>query len=441
MRHLGFISTLLALFLFERETSALTLDSLLQKTIENNPQIQQARSNLERASGRRLVFRSVVLPDATLGAAGGIEGGHRAGVKPVQPFGFARGNIVQPFFDAAVPASLRRGDIEVLIAQQQLNVAVVEQLHSARTAYYTAVYNRSLKRLREEQRHRLEEITNNQTARYQSGLVDRNAVVSAEVQMRELEPRIEAAQRAYGGASLALADAMGDELGPVDVSPEPEAELRYIPALVKVDAATAANQRPDLQLARLLVKAANEDQRIIEAGYYPTIRGSVAGTYIPVSGIRRENVASPRRSDNVISSEIQESAAFTWRVVDNGKVGGAVLRQRSAREINELQLRKLETEVPRELARIQDDLAAIATKHAALTQASLAAEANATTVEQNLAGGVVSQLEFRLAQNAYLEIRSGLLALTYQQNLALAERDRAMGRYLQFSAETGQNVQ
>ncbi len=46
-----------------------------------------------------------------------------------------RGNLAQTLFNMAVPPSLRRGDIEVLIAQQQLNVAVVEQLHAARLRF------------------------------------------------------------------------------------------------------------------------------------------------------------------------------------------------------------------------------------------------------------------------------------------------------------------
>jgi hypothetical protein len=61
-----------------------------------------------------------------------------------------RGNLEQTLFNMAVPPSLRRGDIEVLIAQQQLNVAVVEQLHAARLAFYTALYNRSLESIRDE---------------------------------------------------------------------------------------------------------------------------------------------------------------------------------------------------------------------------------------------------------------------------------------------------
>jgi hypothetical protein len=92
------------------------------------------------------------------------------------------------------------------------------------------------------------------------------------------------------------------------------------------------------------------------------------------------------------------------------------------------------------MARIRHDLQAVSAKQDSLVHASSAAEKNALTVQQNLAGGVVSQYEFRLAQNALLETRSGLLTLAYQQKLALAEWDRATGRYFQFSDDTSQNV-
>jgi hypothetical protein len=62
-------------------------------------------------------------------------------------------------------------------------------------------------------------------------------------------------------------------------------------------------------------------------------------------------------------------------------------------------------------------------------------------VQQNLADGLVSPLEYRITQNASLETRSGLLDAIYQHNLAVAEWDRATGRYFQFSDDTAQNVQ
>ena len=423
-------------------THGITLDALLQRTIEKNPEIQKTRLNLEQAYGRRLVFRAVTLPEATIGITAGAQGGHRAGEKPIQPFGFAYGNFSQPIFNAIVPPSLRRGDVELLIAQQRLNVAVVEQLHAARLAFYTAIYNRSLTKVRVEQRQRLEQDVSSQRERYQSGLASRDVLVGAEVQARELDPRIEAAQRAYDSAVLRLAEGMGENLGPGAKLPEPDGGLNYGSVDVDLDREikTALERRPDLQLARLLVRAANEDQRIIEAAYYPTINAVASGDYIPVSGVRRENTASPRRSDNVISSEIRAGAAYTWQVVDNGKTYGAVLKQRSAREINELLLQKLEADVPREMLRIYHDLEAIGMKHRSLAGASSAAEENASTVQQNLAEGIVSQFEFRRAQSDSLEVRSNLITLAYQQNLALAEWDRATGRYFQFSDVPSQNV-
>ena len=119
---------------------------------------------------------------------------------------------------------------------------------------------------------------------------------------------------------------------------------------------------------------------------------------------------------------------------------GAVKRQRQVREINELELRKLEADVPRSLARIHNDLEAIATKEKELLTATGAAEQNATIVRQNLAGGITSPLEFRLIENSLLETKSALVSLAFQQKVALAEWDRATGRYLQFSDDSTRNV-
>src|SRR5438105_6717 len=137
--------------------SAITLESVLQTTLEKNPAVQEAKAGLEQATGRRLVFRSVVWPRAEVGVPAGVQAGHRAGESGVKGFAVGRGSLDQVLFNMAVPPSLQRGDVEVLIAQQQLNVTVVEQLHAARLAFYAALYNRGLQSIREDQRQRLVE--------------------------------------------------------------------------------------------------------------------------------------------------------------------------------------------------------------------------------------------------------------------------------------------
>jgi outer membrane protein len=417
---------------FASPAYAITLETVLQTTLGKNPAIQEAKSGLEQAAGQRLVFRSVIWPDIELGVPAGIQGGHRAGESGTKGFAVGRGQITQTLFNAGLPASLRRGDVEVLIAQQQLNVAVVEQLHAARLAFYAALYNQSLESIRREQQRRLQENVATQRTRFEAGLADKAALTSAMVQASDLDTQIEGAHRAYLGAQLELASAMA--IDPAKASlPEPEGELQSIPMRVDLDSETAAalQRRADLRLARLFVRAANEDQRIIAADYYPAVIGRISGEYVPVTGIHREGSTS--RNQDFIGSEIRERAAYTWRVIDNGKVGGAVLRARSAREINELTCRKLEANIPRELSRIANDLETTEVREKSLVSAATAAEESAHAVQENLASGLASPLEYRVTQNAFLETKSGLLDAIYQHNLAMAEWDRATGRYFQFS--------
>ena len=414
---------------------AVTLQSVLQTTLERNPAIQEAKSGLEQAAGQRLVFRSIAWPNAELGVPAGVQAGHRAGENGVKGFGVGRGTLTQILFNAGLPASMRRGDIEVLIAQQQLNVAVVEQLHTARLAFYAAVYNRSLEFIRREQQQRLGENVATQRTRYEAGLTDKSALTSATVQAAELETQAESAHRAYLDAQLQLAQAMA--VNPANASlPEPEGELRSIPMRVDLDSETAAalQRRADLKLARLFVRAANEDQRIIAADYYPIVTGSLPAEYVPVTGIHREGSTS--KTQDFIGSEIREKATSTWRVIDNGQVGGAVLKARSVKEINELTCRKLEANIPRELSRIADWLKATDERERSLAGASEAAEESARVIQQNVGSGLVSPLDYRVTQNAYLETKSGLLEAIYQHNLAMAEWDRATGRYFQFSDDS-----
>jgi len=414
---------------------AITLDAVLNTTLEKNPAIQQAKLKVEQASGRRLVLRSVIWPSVRVNVPAGVQGGDRAGSTTTKLFGFVRGALNQPLIDAAIPHSLRRGDIEVLIAEQQLNLAIEEQLHTARVAFYSALYQRELRSLRDKQRLRLDENVASQHDRYQAGLVDRSAYTTATVEARGLDPLVQGAQRSYAAAQLQLSEAMADDLNSNTPRPEPEGELTFATVDVDLNAETTAalDRRTDVKLARLLVKAANEDARIIAAGYYPSATGSITADYIPVTGIHREGSTS--RNQDFIGSEIREGAAYTWQVIDNGKVGGAVLKATKIREINELELKKLEAGVGQQLSRIHNDLAGIAQRHQAISSGGNNAEQAAVAVQQNLGSGLASQLEYRVAESSFLKTQSGLLEASYLQNVALAEWDRATGRYFQFSED------
>ncbi|MFL6584353.1 MAG: TolC family protein [Chthoniobacterales bacterium] len=418
---------------------AITLDAALAQTLERNPEIQQARIALEGAAGRRVVLHSVAYPDVRLDVFGGDQGGHRAGEASNQPFAFARGGFIQPVFNLAVPASWRRGDIEVLLAEQQLNVAIIDQLHAARVAFYTALYNRALGQLGGAQRERLAGNVASEMQRYEAGNTDRGAVAAARSLEEQLEPRIEEANRGYGAALLTLTQSTAAPANADAELPNPEGELRLrtVDFDVATESKTALVRRADLQLARLVVRAAEADQRMIEAAYFPRIDAIGSGTYIPVT-VRRGNSGTGQRANDVISSEVRGGGAFTWRVIDNGKTIGASMRQHAIREMNELVLHRLEANVPRELERIRNTLTAIHSRQEALTSAATAADQNVITIQQNLGQGVASQLEFRTAETSYLQTKTALLTAAFEQNVAIAEWDRVTGRYFQFADETAE---
>ena len=429
---LNFYLQLPALF-----ANTITLDAALSRTLEKNPEIVQARLALEEAAGRRLVFRSTAFPDVRLQVPAGVQGGKRADEPSVRPFAFARAFFTQPIINFAAAAALRRGDIEVLIAEQRLNVAIVENLHTTRVAFYTALYDESLRSLGEAQRERLAQNVTTQSDRYRAGQADRAAIMSAQLLEREIEPHIQDAQRGYEGALLTLATTMGN----ADEAVQPEGPLQF--AALNYDAAAeipaALAQRADLQLARLMVRAAEQDQRIIEAQYYPALNAVVSGLGIPVT-IHTASTGSARSSDNTLSSEIAGGLAYTWRVVDNGRLGGQVARHRAIREMNEISLHQLEANAALDLKRIANNFKAIEGRWKSLNAAVTGAEQNVNVVQRTLAEGLSSQLEFRTAESSFLETKGALLAAAYQQNIARAEWDRATGRYFQFSNDTSGKV-
>jgi outer membrane protein TolC len=421
---------------------AVTLNDALAQTLQKNPHILQAKSALESAAGERLVLRSVAFPKGLIGGIAGDQGGQRSSTSSDQLFAFAYGSFLQPLFHAGIPASLRRGDLALLIAQQQLNVAVVEELHRARLAFYSALYNRSLQSLGESQRARLEENIAGEKALYEAGQSDRGALIAATLLARELDPQIEGARTAYGAAIVQLAQSIGQPLGRGAILPSPEGSLDFEAGDLhsQNEVERTLKRRVDLKLARLLILSAREDQRIIQAGYYPSLDAVASGEAIPVSGIHRDSGGSPQASDDTVASEVRGGASYTWRVIDNGEVGGAVSRQRATRETNELELHKLEANVPRELARLQNNLVANTARYRSLAQAAEVAERNVASVQENRAHGLASVLDFRTAESSLLVTRRGLLAAVFEQNVALAEWDRASGRYFQFSGDTFKNV-
>ena len=169
------------------------------------------------------------------------------------------------------------------------------------SAFYTALFNRSLEELGRSQRQRLDANLTSEQARYEAGSVDRGALARATLLARDLDPKIEEAHRAYGIAILQLATAMGDDLAPGATLPAPQGTLDFTPVDLSLQNETnaALERRADLRLARLLVRAAREDERIVR----PVIIRDSISTFLVVTFPRLifARPAQVPRNDRMIS--------------------------------------------------------------------------------------------------------------------------------------------
>ena len=311
----------------------------------------------------------------------------------------------------------------------------------ARVAFHTALYDRSLESLGRSQRERLDANMRSEEARYQAGTVDRGALAAATLQARELDPQIEEAQHAYGAAILQLATAMGGDLGPGAQSALARRRTRNFS---RVNSA-ARRTRPPLHSSAAPISSSRgcslgRAAKMSASSRPVIIRGS-SSRFSAATFPRPELVAKPApvpRSARTTSSPRKSARARATPGACSTTAKSAAPSLQRARAA-------------------RDQRTAIAEARARASAANwprckiISARSRRVTIRSDRpwtwrkiisrrwrrAGSRVSRRNWNFAppKPALLATRRGLLDTAFQQNVALAEWDRATGRYFQFTDE------
>ena len=424
----------------EAQTYDLTLEDCLGGTFNYNPDIRRDRTEVERAAGDKLVFRSRVLPQLAAQVLGGARFGSL--YSPEGPFSTLTAQFSQPLIDVGIPPTLRRGRLEVVVAQQNLNREVTERLHEARVTFLRALYFRDLVALYEEIDERLQANVDSEQQRFDVGTGSEVALKWAVIQKLNLARVLADARGEYFSAVTRLAELCGREMRETTESlrplrlPKPVGPLQYTSVKLDLPQATAyaRQHRADLKLLQALVDATAADKQTVRAGYFPFVSLTGSMLFIP------ENVLLSKQTgivpgQDTRSTEYRAGVAFSWRVIDNGQVTGASRRIEAIRQGYEIALHQLEQNVPRELATIEGALQNADARRGALLKSAEAAEENLQLIEALLSLGEATQLDFLKAQGNLLSVRAGVVDATYAHELARAELDRATGRYLEYRTE------
>lgn len=412
-------------------SSEVTLEECYVEAAAKNHEIQLRRAEIERATGTRWELAARAMPRVT----SHVQAGWREGTQyePDGWYGIINATAAQPIFDAGIPFALRRGKTEVAIARQNLNVAVNSTLHELRITFLHAVALRDLIHVHEEIEKRLDANAKAQRDRLEVGTANRQSLRQAEVQLLAIKPTLARLRRDYADRRVRLAELLGRDVSDPARLPVPAGELRYefVALDIEKELTRARAGRPDLALLREWISATADDRRIAQAGYLPFGRYEVTLLYYPEDALTSRDTELVRGQESR-SSEYRHGPAFTWRVIDNGLVFGASRRLQAARESHEITLRKIEQNLPREIARVGTALNDAQARLAALDKSITHAESNLKLVETRLLIGHASQLDFLFAQRDLLSVRRAVIEAIFEQKVALAELDRVTGRYLAF---------
>jgi outer membrane protein TolC len=422
------------------QTYDLTLNDCLAGTFQRYPEIQKLRTEIERAVGTKIIYRSRALPELSAQLDAGLRGGSL--YSPQGPFGIITAELSQPLIDVGIPPALRRGRLEIVVEQQALNREVTDRLHEARTTFLRALHLRDLIALHEDIHQRLQANVESEQQRLRVGTGSEAALKSARIQELNLQLELSNLRGDYFTVVTRITELCG--LNPSEDTvggqrlwlPKPVGDLQYVPVTVDLpqESAYALEHRADLKLLRTLVDAMAADRQTAQAGYFPVVALTGSGLFIP------ENYLLTKQTQIVPGQETRTTegragVTMSWQVVDNGRVTGASHRVEATRQTYEIGLHKLEQSIPRELAAVEGLLQNADARREALVKSAAGAEENVKLIEARIALGQATQLDFLKAQTDLLSVRVGIADATYSHEVARAELDRATGRYLQYHYE------
>ncbi len=440
-------------------TYDLTLEECLTWTLANDPGIRQSQWEVERAAGDRTVYRSRALPQLAAQLNAGARGGDLylpvtsrknaqgtnvtvyPGFLESQPYSVLTAQFGQPLIDVGIPPALRRGKLEVIIAQQNLNREITDRLHEARVQFLGALYFRDLIGLYNEIATRLQANVDSEQRRIDVGGGGQEALIEAKIQSLNLGRDLAGLSNGYYDAVTRLADLVGRDPAERDAKaryrrlPRPVGSLVYVPANVdwRQESSYALRERADLKFLRALADSAEADKQTVQAGYFPMISLTASTLFIPEDVLLNKKSATAVQDQAALSTQNRAGPQLSWTVVDNGRVTGTALSLEAVRQEYEISLQKLEQDVPRELARIKGSLEDADAQRTALLKSADSAEENLKLIEAQLSLGEATQLDFLNAQRDLLSVRASIFNATYNHEIARADLDRVTGRYLGFS--------
>ncbi len=434
-----------------------TLDRAIVTALQQNPDIQRARQEIERTKGIYIEMRAEALPriDATGDFADTdphLRANHGAPTETVidpvtgQPttvsLGGSSGQAERAysvnlqatqvvFAGGRIISQIRAADFGRDSTYFAFRNAIDLIVSTVRQQFYQVLLNRSLIGVQEESVKLLESQLRDQQNRFEAGTVPRFNVLQAQVALSNQIPNLITARNNYRISQLQLAKTIGldfdpnrGDSSPIEVVGDLQYQDRKMPLAEAID--TAKQRRPFLKQQKANILSQSEQVRVARSGFFPQLNATAG-----------EQVRSSAFSDNPrdVSNGYVFGATGTWAIWDWGQTWGRVKQQRALLQESKISyddaVRQVELEVQQAYSNLGQGRELIQSQVKNVEQAEEALR----LASARLAAGAGTQLEVLNARVEVTTAQSNQLQALFTYNTAVAEFDRVTATEVTYSTQ------
>lgn len=429
-----FLLSLLTVSLMASGKTPLTVDDLITIAIENSPDLNISRADLEAAKQNTRVNRSYYLPQVDITALAGAGGAgvenNTTGGRTVDSGSLLSGTITasQLIYDfGKTGGRIRTASYQAEAADFALKQAIANKIYDVKKAYYGVLRTQSLigvnrenVKLNEQQLHRAKRY-------FETGIRTKIDVTDARVNLINAQLKLQDAQYDLMRARIVLEKVVGIsqhqegytvqsmDLNTTDLY----ATLPDVGQPLQSLEAYAYEHRQELKRYASMVESSTAAVTQARGDYYPSI--GVQGTYTHNVAEKELQIYYPNQLWGV-------GIGLSWNLFSGFHTDASVeyakaelMRSRAAMADEKLRIRQQVADANTVTLKQRDGVK--------LSQSlEEAAKEKFGQAQKRYEYGLSDYIELQQARQGYIDASSNLIVQYYNFFTALAERDRAMGK-------------
>jgi len=328
--------------------------------------------------------------------------------------------VNQPLFTGGFNlATYRSAKLGVDLSKESLELAKLDLILQVRVGYFTILRSEKLLAVAEQQVKNFEAQLAVTQAFFDVGIVPKNDVLLAEVNLANAKQSLAKAANDLAAAkasfNILLRRDVNTAFEVVDILAHKAFPLSFAQSLEE-----ALRIRPEIKSAQLTIDQAKENVKIARSGFFPTI--SLAGSYNRSS----DDIDLSGGANFVNSWQIQALATFTlWNWGNTAfKVGENKVKVKQAEDTMNQEIDSITLEVKNDYLNMQVAEKNISTAEKSIEQA----EENLRMNEERYKYQVATQTDVVNAVTLLAQARTNYYTALSDFNIAKSQLERAMGR-------------